>query len=89
LGAVVATDPVSVDADRDNGGCRIPCRGMRRPDAGRRGALVAREPCGEAEVDGSLPPSRGRKQAGTTPSLMFRALVGPDGDVEVAVAPFP
>jgi len=36
-----------------------------------------------------LPHSRGRKQARTTPSLMFRVPVGPDGDVEVAVAPVP
>jgi len=31
------------------------------------------------EVGSLLPPSSGPTQVGTTPSLMFRALVGPDG----------
>src|SRR5215208_1959934 len=40
--AVVATDPASANADCDNGGRGVPCRGTLRPDAGRPGALAAR-----------------------------------------------
>lgn len=38
---LLATAFDSADADCDNGGRKLPCPGMRRPDAGRRGALVA------------------------------------------------
>jgi hypothetical protein len=86
--AVVATGSVSVDADYDNGGRGVPCRSLRGPNGAGCSALVY-EARGEAEVDGSLPPSSTPTQTGTTASVAFRALVGPDGDVEVAVAPVP
>jgi hypothetical protein len=36
-----------------------------------------------------LPPSSGPTQVGTTPCLALRAVIGADGDVEIAVAPVP
>src|ERR687898_690574 len=51
---VVATDTASVDTDCDNGRRGLLCPGMRRPDADRRGALVARETCEEANSSYSL-----------------------------------
>ena len=54
VGAVVATDPASVNADCDNGGGGIPRRGPREPDGAGRSAVatgirVAREAREEAE----------------------------------------
>ena len=46
-------------------------------------------PDGDWKWERLLPPSSGPTQARTTPSLLFRALIGPDGDGEVAVAPVP
>src|SRR5829696_7931640 len=82
--AVVATDSVSADADCDNGKRRLPCRGMRRPEACRRGALVAREAREEAKsVEQSARPGRtsffGSSRLGNGADLLHQAKLVLDG----------
>src|SRR5215211_5294557 len=82
--AVVATDSVSADADCDNGKRRLPCRSMRRPDACRRGALVAREAREEAKsVEQSARPGRtsffGSSWLGNGADLLHQAKLVLDG----------
>src|SRR5215208_6995111 len=82
--AVVATDSVSADADCDNGKRRLPCRSMRRPDACRRGALVAREAREEAKsVEQSARPGRtsffGSSRLGNGAALLHQAKLVLDG----------
>jgi hypothetical protein len=81
---LLATDCVSVDADCDNGGRRLPCPGMRRPDAGRRGALVARGAREEAKsVEQSARPGRtsffGSSRLGNGADLLHQAKLVLDG----------
>src|SRR5918995_6876656 len=70
---VVATDPVSVNADHDNGTVALYGAPRYRWRVGGTAHRLARE--AREETASLLPPSGGPTQVGTTPVLAFRALL--------------
>ena len=80
---LLATAFDSLNVDCDNGATLHSMPRGRRRDGGTAHRLAFVEACEEA--NSLLPPSGRRTQVGTTSSIAFRAIVGPESRVEIAV----